>query len=244
MENAPIKSENLAPTHQAAMTPADLLQIAVSQNADIDKMSKLMDLHIRWEEREAKKAWVQAMTKFKEKPPTIIKDQLVEFKQTRYKHANLAKAVSAITTELSKYDLTASWSPSQSDNMIHVTCSITHAMGHTESVTLSGPPDESGGKNKIQAIGSTISYLERYTLFAITGLAAADQDDDGQSFGIEFLTDEQQHKIADLLLAIYGEDQSAFFEHIKCESVEQIPRKDFSKHKSGLEAIISKRKAK
>ena len=32
-------------------------------------------------------------------------------------------------------------------------------------------------------VGSAITYLERYTLMAITGLAAADMDDDGQAAG-------------------------------------------------------------
>jgi hypothetical protein len=42
--------------------------------------------------------------------------------------------------------------------------------------------DQSGAKNSIQAIGSTISYLQRYTLKAALGLAAAN-DDDGKASG-------------------------------------------------------------
>ena len=47
-----------------------------------------------------------------------------------------------------------------------------------ESTTLSGPPDTTGSKNDLQSIGSTISYLQRYTLLALTGLATFDMDDD------------------------------------------------------------------
>ena len=47
-------------------------------------------------------------------------------------------------------------------------------------ITMAAGPDGSGGKNAIQAIGSTVSYLERYTLLAATGLATEDQDDDGR----------------------------------------------------------------
>jgi hypothetical protein len=54
-------------------------------------------------------------------------------------------------------------------------------MGHSEEgAVLEGAPDTSGSKNSIQAVGSTVSYLERYTLLAATGLAAKDQDDDGR----------------------------------------------------------------
>jgi ERF superfamily len=61
-----------------------------------------------------------------------------------------------------------------------VTCILTHQMGHSEETTLAGAPDNSGSKNSIQAIGSTVTYLERYTLLAATGLAAANGDNDGQ----------------------------------------------------------------
>ena len=57
-------------------------------------------------------------------------------------------------------------------------------MGHSEAVSIAGPLDDSGQKNGIQQIGSTITYLERYTLMAIMGLAAHDQDDDGIASGL------------------------------------------------------------
>ena len=46
---------------------------------------------------------------------------------------------------------------------------------------MRGPSDDSGSKNKLQAIGSTVSYLQRYSLMSILGLAAKGVDDDGNS---------------------------------------------------------------
>lgn len=43
---------------------------------------------------------------------------------------------------------------------------------------MSAPPDASGKKNAIQQIASATSYLQRYTLKAITGVAEKVQDDD------------------------------------------------------------------
>jgi hypothetical protein len=45
---------------------------------------------------------------------------------------------------------------------------------------MSAPPDASGGKNTIQQIASTVTYLQRYTLLAITGVATKGQDDDAR----------------------------------------------------------------
>ena len=63
-----------------------------------------------------------------------------------------------------------------------VTCRITHRDGHYEETSLFGPVDGSGNKNPIQAIGSAVTYLQRYTLKAAVGIAAS-QDDDAQEAG-------------------------------------------------------------
>ena len=81
---------------------------------------------------------------------------------------------------LAEHGLSHSWSTEQIGSAIAVTCILTHEQGHSERTTLSGEADTSGNKNAIQAIGSAVTYFERYTLMSITGLAALDSDDDGQ----------------------------------------------------------------
>lgn len=165
-------------------TPAMLMQLAVQKDFDIDRLKALMDLQERWEKTEAKKAFVIAMTEFKKNPPQIIKDMHVEYKTgsgvTKYNHASLGNVVGSVTESLSKYQMSVNWETTQSDKLISVTCKITHIAGYTESNTISAPPDTSGSKNSIQAIGSTITYLQRYTLLAICGLATNEFEDDGR----------------------------------------------------------------
>lgn len=60
---------------------------------------------------------------------------------------------------------------------------------------MGGPPDAGGAKNAIQARASTKTYLERYTLKAITGLSEQEDDDDGngkkgESFEAEALVEQ------------------------------------------------------
>lgn len=62
---------------------------------------------------------------------------------------------------------------------IEVTCIVTHKDGHSERTSMIGPEDHSGSKNKIQAIGSSASYLERYALKGAFGLTTTDSDPDG-----------------------------------------------------------------
>lgn len=168
-----------------AGSPASIICQAITGGADLEKLEKLLELQERWEANEAKKAYNHAMAAFKAHPPDIEKDKKVEFKTSvgmmRYNHASLANVTEKINASLSRYGLSASWITAQSPNgVISVTCKITHDLGHSETTTLSAGPDGSGSKNSIQAIGSTISYLERYTLLALTGLATHEMDDDGQ----------------------------------------------------------------
>src|SRR3990172_2172625 len=170
------------PETALAITPMEMLQIAVQQGADLDKLQKLMDLQERWEKNEARKAYVSAMNEFKENPPDVYKTKHVKFGNTEYDHALLSNAVEIIGSEMSKYGLSFRWDCEQIEGgMIRVTCIITHVQGHSERVALQAGADSSGSKNSIQALGSTVSYLQRYTLFAATGLAAKGLDDDGQS---------------------------------------------------------------
>src|SRR3990167_3159724 len=142
-------------------SPAQMIEIAVKSGANLDQLEKLLTLQERWEANEAKKAYHRAMAEFKQNPPEIAKDKKVAFGNTKYNHASLANVVRKITKELSKHGLSASWSTQQNGQII-VTCKITHVLGHSEETSLSAPADSSGSKNSIQAIGSTITYLERY----------------------------------------------------------------------------------
>jgi len=192
-KEAPVKTTAISTVPQSApvhtTTPADLLQIAVSQDADLDKLERLMGLQLQWESNEAKKAYNAALAAFKaECPPVLDKDTEVNFDtgrgRTRYKHATLGGICDVVVPILSKYGLSHDWSCSQSERgQVSVTCHIRHKAGHSESVTLYGPHDASGSKNAIQQIGSTISYLQRYSLQAALGLSTKEQDDDGIASG-------------------------------------------------------------
>lgn len=164
-------------------TPMQMLQAAVEKGAGIEQMQQLMDLQERWEANNARKAYMQSMTAFKAEPLTLVKSKEVGYGKTSYMHATLAGVVDAVVHALSKHGLSHQWRTEQDKadkDWISVECTITHEAGHSESVKLSAPVDTSGSKNAIQAIGSTVTYLQRYTLMAITGLAAKDMDDDGR----------------------------------------------------------------
>jgi len=181
-------SEDLAKyeaRHPVIIPPAgkSLLELVIEKGADLQTIEKFMDLQERHEKNEARKAYVVAMTAFKANPPEILKQTSVSYDTTKgttsYNHASLDHVAEKVNVALSQHGLFASWQQSQAEKGITVTCKITHVLGHSEETSLTAAADLSGNKNAIQGIGSTISYLQRYTLLAITGLAAKGMDTDG-----------------------------------------------------------------
>lgn len=148
---------------------------------DIEKLRALMEMQKELVAMQARQAYVAAMAAFKADPPRIFKDKSVNFGagKASFSHARLGEICKAVIGGLAEHGLSHHWTPEQDGNRIKVTCTITHRQGHSESVSMEALPDNSGSKNTIQQIGSTQTYLQRYTLMAITGLAAED-DDDGQ----------------------------------------------------------------
>ena len=198
------------------ITPMAMLQMAVSQGADIDKLQQLMELQERWEANEAKKEYVKAMAEFRAICPEIEKTK----KAHNSNFAGLAETIEVIRGAMSACGLSHSWKTEQVNGLIVVTCCVTHVAGHKECTSLSAEPDTSGSKNKIQAVGSTTSYLERYTLFAVLGLASKEMDTDG-NMPVEKIAPEQVKKINDLLKDTKS-DETAFLKYCKVNKVEDI----------------------
>ena len=218
--------------------PIELIQAAITQGANLEQLEKLLSLQERWEQNEAKKAYNKAMAAFKANPPKIDKDRHVGYStakgKTSYSHASLYNVVDKITAELSKYGLSSSWRTEQTNNQIKVSCRISHELGHFEETSLTADADNTGSKNSIQAIGSTVTYLQRYSLLSLTGLATYDQDNDGQL--PEDKIDENKVKILNDLIKELEVDLPKFLEYMAVEKVEDIPASAFAKAKMALEA--------
>lgn len=217
----------------AESSQPNMLQIAIEKGVTGEELSKLMDLYERNEKNEARKAYHVAMANFKANPPKLNKDAHVRYETskgvTEYTHATLANITDKISQRLSEEGLSATWKTGQSEKgAIIVTCRITHVLGHYEDTPLEAPADGSGGKNSIQAIGSTVTYLQRYTLLASVGLATADMDDDGRgSEGEEkFITEGQQKKIADMI-GKAGADYKLFLKYLKIDKIEELQASRF-----------------
>jgi ERF superfamily len=161
-----------------------LIETAVNKGASVEVIEKLLGLQERYEANQARKAFNQAISDVRADLPAITKDNKVDFTsargRTHYQYEDLGSVVDALSPPLSRHDLSFRWRTRSDASMVYVTCILSHAQGHAEETELSCRHDDTGNKNPIQAIGSAVTYLQRYTLKAAIGIAAS-VDDDGQS---------------------------------------------------------------
>lgn len=166
-------------------SPMTLMELAIEKGADIVTIEKLMALKERWDAQQAKKAFLKALSEFQFECPVMKKTKTVSFQtqkgQTRYNYAPLGGIVKQITPLLKKFGLSYRWKTFAGSEKIKLECIISHVDGHSESNPMEAVKDATGSKNQIQQVGSTITYLQRYSLIGALGIATADDDIDGSA---------------------------------------------------------------
>lgn len=187
-EILPTTQEELAPAPSTGLLPI-IERFATEPEMDPLRLEKLLEVYERWEANEARKRYWEDMRAFNLDPPKLVKDSKVDFEtrnggRMNYKYINLADIVEASKPKLAEHGFSFHWEPHEDGaGLLGMTCVLTHHMGHQEKSFRAAPADQSGQKNAIQSKASTHTYLQRYTLLDVTGLAAGDDDNDGNSFG-------------------------------------------------------------
>ncbi len=234
-DDAPLTMSVTAPTRE------DLLSRAIlSGNVELAK--EFMAMQERFEANTARRAFNNAVADAKGGIGVITKSRKVDFTsakgRTSYSYEDLADIAAAVDPVLAKVGLSYRFRTAQDGAAVTVTCVLCHRDGHQEETTLSASRDDSGGKNLVQQVGSTVTYLQRYTLKAMLGLAAA-VDDDAQSVGgggggSERVTVEQVAILDDLLkeMSVLRE---TFCKVMKISHIELLPASKFEEAKKRLE---------
>jgi hypothetical protein len=175
------------PPVRTIASPLDIVQAAMN-SGNVEMYKEAVALYKEMDGLAARKAFDNAMADARAEIPVIRKDRRVGFDskkvgatRTDYAHESLAEIARTIDKILSAHGLSYRFRVSSEINQpVKVTCIISHRDGHFEETSLQAGRDDSGNKNAIQQVGSTVTYLQRYTLKAALGLSAA-EDDDGKS---------------------------------------------------------------
>ena len=253
------RQRRVAPTPALQMpavhTPLSIVQAAL-ESGNIEMYREAVALAKELDAIGARKAFDSAMAAAKAQITVIKKNRRVGFEskkagaaRTDYAYEDLAEIARTIDPVLSAHGLSYRFRVSSEVNQpVRVTCIISHRDGHSEETTLHAGRDESGNKNAIQAIGSTVTYLQRYTLKAALGLAAS-HDDDGNSSEAEVtpaaepppgaISPAQVEEIR-LLLEERGIAERAFLQFVKLPRIEDIGVQHFERAVTKIKSVEKK----
>lgn len=202
-----------------------LLENALAQGASIEYIDKLLELKIKYDNEAARKSFARDLARFKELDLQIVKDLVNSQYNSLY--SSIGNTVTKVTREMSKFGFTTRWSFKDEPDLVYASCFLTHKDGHFEFVELSGPPDKSGAKNKLQERKSTRTYLKIETFEAVTGIASqfCNVDDDAKSVSEPLISAKKAIEVKGLVEE-KGIDLKVILEYIKSDSIENILEKD------------------
>ena len=155
------------------------------------------------------------------------------------KYAQLGAVVAEVRPKLTKQGIACIQSPTNGEQgEIGVTTRLAHASGQWIESTLYVSPT----KFDAQGVGSVITYLRRYALLAMAGVAPDDDDAEaGVGRGAQFITEQQAAEL-EKLADETGADKRRFCAYMKVAHIREIPAKDYLKAERALRDIGARRK--
>ncbi|MGN6770660.1 MAG: ERF family protein [Rhizobiaceae bacterium] len=232
--------QEIAETPSAApdagnLTPMQMAYHLIQNGADLGSVKEMLAMSRELAAEQARRAFDAAVSSAKADIPIIGKNA-TGHNSKRY--ADFAAYAAALKPILAKYGLSYRFRTEQTDK-ISVTCVLSHKDGHSEENTLSGPADSTGSKNAIQAIGSTLTYLQRYTLIQALGLAATEDDDGQRSEQTEddHPIDAKQIEMIEKAIKETNTDTEKFLEWLEVPSIAEIPASQMKRVMQSFDAI-------
>lgn len=166
----------------------NIIQLAIQNDLDIDKLEKLMAMQKEWERGESEKAYNRSMA-LVQKEIGAVKANLHN-SQTKSKYAGIVDIDAAIRPHYTANGIAISFDTDQSPlpECVRILAFITHESGHKETRHIDIPADGKGAKGgdvmtKTHAVMSATTYGQRALLKMIFNIASGEFDDDGNGAG-------------------------------------------------------------
>jgi hypothetical protein len=168
-------------------------RIALNPGADVEKLECMMAMYERFKAKEAELAYNAAKGRILKKLTSIkiVKNRSVlhEIEQGKpqkgayeaFKYAPLEEIDKHLRPLLAEEDMDLSYSDEPREGgEILIRGRLKHLPGgHYEDSFMPAPPDTTGGKSNVQAVGSTNSFLRRYVACNIFNIVVVADDDNG-----------------------------------------------------------------
>lgn len=233
------KQEVLAPGRTDTVALLDVISRAASDpDTDVTKLERLMAMYERLEGQKAKQAFDAAMASAQKEMEHVRTD--ANNTQTKSKYATYGALDRVIRPIYSKHGFGLSFDTGDGapQDYVRVVCDVSHSGGHSKSYHIDMPADGKGAKGgdvmtKTHAVGSAMSYGQRYLLKAIFNIVVSDDDDGNKAGTTEFITPEQVAEIQDLMDKANA-DPEKFVQFMGVDAVMHIPG---NRHRKAFDAL-------
>lgn len=168
---------------EAANPVAMFERLARDPSVDVEKLERLIAMQERIMRHTAKAAFDAAFSEMQNELPIIDeRGQIVVNGVVRSKYARHEDIQEAVKPILARHGFSINHHNKRSENgKLLVIGVLRHRCGHSEDDEFECAPDASGGKNDIQALGSTREYGRRYTTISLLNIVTRGVDNDGAS---------------------------------------------------------------
>ena len=157
---------------------AVISRAATDKDVDISKMERLLDMQERVMAKDAEMAFYADMSALQDAMPTIKKEGAIIVKgQLRSKYARFEDILGQTKPLLKEYGFSVAFKSDFVEGQLEITGTLSHRAGHQEKTTMRLPFDDSGAKNRVQQIGSSVSYGKRYVYCMLLNVNVGEDDD-------------------------------------------------------------------
>lgn len=222
-----------------------LIQIVQRTDIDPDRLEKFLDLQIKMENRQAERAYNEALASFQGECPIIKRTKKTDFDsksggKVKYDYSPLDEIVYIIKPIMTKHGLSYSFDVKGGEKTSKLFTKIKHKDGHGETSELEFDTFHDDGRmNTSQRRKSALTYIKRAGLENALGIVTAGEDDDAKRAVDNPATKEQLDQIYDLV-AKTKSDMKGFCEFLKVNKVEELSEHDAKK---AIRALKDKRSA-
>lgn len=238
--NAIVRQDELPGMPEPSSILAVISRAAADPNIDVTKMERLLEMHEKIVARNAVEAYNAAFAVMQPELPVIDERGTIKVNnEIRSTFATFEDINDVVKPIITRYGFGISFRAVTKDAKATVTAILMHKAGHREETAMELSADTSGGKNGVQALGSSISYAKRYTMCALLNITTRGQDDDGRKGGSPpTLTDKQVGDLKAVITEV-GADQSKLLKLWRVNSLNEILQANYQ---TVLELVEKKRR--
>jgi hypothetical protein len=180
------------------------------EHLDVDKMQAFFNLQCQVEDRDAKRLYIVARARLAPHLPVVPKSGKLEYENKDVKGQKILIANYARWEDIERvltpilaehgFVMTFPAEPRPDGGGLMMRCVLSHVAGHSESTQpFPVPLDTSGGKNNIQAYGSSMAYGMRYSARVMGLFRVEGEDDDGVAAGGHPIGRDQAARLKELV---------------------------------------------